>query len=342
MSGPDGRPPAAVIFGCAGAALTADEAALFRDADPLGFILFARNIENPDQVRRLTAALRACVGRDDAPVLIDQEGGRVQRLRPPHWRQYPAMRTLGDRADSDPDEAGELTFLVARLIADDLRALGIDVNCAPILDLPAPDGHEIIGDRAFGEDTVRIVRLGQAVCDGLLAGGVMPVIKHIPGHGRATADSHIELPRVDTAASVLEKTDFAPFRGLRDAPAGMTAHVVYTALDADRPASASSRVIGEVIRDGIGFDGFLLSDDVCMKALDGPLDGRVQAVLEAGCDAALHCDGAFADMAAIAASCPRLRPDSAARWETASARCGDSVSFDRDAAESRIAAVFGP
>jgi len=341
LSDADRNAPAAVVFGCAGTELSAQERDLFRNADPLGFILFARNIDSPDQVRRLTADLRASVGRADAIVMIDQEGGRVQRLRPPHWDDYPAMQKIGARAATDPDGATECVRLTYRLIADDLRALGIDVDCAPVLDLPAPDGHEIIGDRAFSDDPDIIARLGQACCDGLAAGGVMPVIKHIPGHGRATADSHLELPHVATEKSILEATDFAPFRALRHAPAGMTAHIVYDDLDARNPGSSSSIIVSEIIRDHIGFDGLLFSDDICMKALQGPYAARVTSVLDAGCDVALHCDGNFDDMVAISGTCPRMRPDSMVRLEAAMPSAADSQTIDRDAAKRRISAFLG-
>lgn len=320
--------------------LSAAERDLYRDANPLGFILFARNIDTPDQVRRLTAELRAAVGRPDAPIMIDQEGGRVQRLRPPHWTDYPAMAKFGGKAGADPAGAAECVELVYRLIADDLSALGIDVDCAPVLDLPAPDGHAIIGDRAFSDDPDIIALLGQACCDGLSAGGVMPVIKHIPGHGRATADSHLELPHVETGRDVLEATDFAPFRALSHAPAGMTAHIVYDDLDPENPGSSSRTVVEDVIRGHIGFDGLLFSDDVCMKALAGPLAARVTSVLDAGCDVALHCDGNFDDMVAIAAACPQMRAESVVRLTAARSSSADSQSIDRDAAERRISAFL--
>ena len=340
MSNADSRAPAAVVFGCAGETLSEGERDLFRDADPLGFILFARNIDTPDQVRRLTADLRGAVGRDDAIVMIDQEGGRVRRLRPRHWPDYPAMRPFGDKSVTDPDEAAACVALNYGLIAQDLTDLGIDVNCAPVLDLPSSDGHEIIGDRAFSDNPSIIARLGQAVCEGLTGGGVMPVIKHIPGHGRAVADSHLELPHVDTALDVLSATDFAPFAALSAAPAGMTAHIVYEAVDPDEPGSASRALVQDIIRGTIGFDGLLFSDDVCMKALSGPLDGRVNAVLAAGCDVALHCDGDFADMTKIAATCPPMRPDSMERLRAARPNGSDSHSMDREAAKRRISAFL--
>lgn len=332
--------PAAVVFGCSGLELSKDERELFRQTDPVGFILFARNISTPNQVRDLTSALRQAVGRKDVLVMIDQEGGRVQRLRPPHWPEYPPMRPFGERAVGDIEEAAACIKLNCRLIADDLTSLGIDVNCAPVLDLPAPDGHEIIGDRAFSDDPSVIARLGQAVCDGLMAGGVMPVIKHIPGHGRATADSHVKLPHVDTPLQILEHTDFEPFRALCHAPAGMTAHVVYTAIDAENPGSASPDVIESIIRKYIGFNGLLFSDDVCMKALAGPVDVRVTSVLQAGCDVALHCNGDIDEMKTISANCPGLREDSRDRLISAKSARNDSASIDREAIKCRISAFL--
>lgn len=340
MSNADRRAPAAVVFGCAGTTLSDEERALFQQSDPLGFILFARNIDTPEQVRGLTADLRKAVGREDAIIMIDQEGGRVRRLRPPHWPDYPAMEPFGTRAADDMDEAAACVALNYRLIADDLKALGIDVDCAPVLDLPAPDGHAIIGDRAFSDNPAVIARLGQAVCDGLTSGGVMPVIKHIPGHGRARADSHLELPHVDVSVETLNATDFAPFKALKDAPAGMTAHIVYDAIDAENPGSSSSMVVQDVIRGDIGFDGLLFSDDVCMKALSGPIDERVNAVLAAGCDVALHCDGNFEDMQTIAANCPPMRPDSVERLCRAIPGAADSPPVDREAAKRRISAFL--
>ena len=273
-------------------------------------------------------------------MLIDQEGGRVQRLRPPHWPEYPAMRPFGERAAMDAEEAADCVRLNYRLIASDLAALGINVDCAPVLDLPVAGSHDIIGNRAFSNDPAIVADLGRAVCDGLTQGGVVPVIKHIPGHGRAFADSHQELPRVDTPLEELRRTDFAPFGALADAAAGMTAHIVYSAIDPDRPGSASRKVVGEIIRSEIGFDGLLFSDDVCMKALSGPLDERVTSVLDAGCDLALHCDGAFDDMVAIAETCPRMRPDSLARLKFAMTSTDDSEDFDAEAAKRRISAFL--
>jgi len=340
LFGIDREAPSAIVFGCAGTELSAKEHDLFRQANPLGFILFGRNIETPDQVKRLTHALRESVRRSDAIVMIDQEGGSVQRLRPPHWLDYPAMQEIGNKAGANPVGAAECVKNVYRLIADDLSALGIDVDCAPVLDLPAPDGHEVIGDRAFSDDPDLIARLGRACCDGLSTGGVMPVIKHLPGHGRATADSHAELPHVATEGAELEATDFAPFRALRDAPAGMTAHIVYDALDPEKAGSSSQTIISDIIRGHIGFDGLLFSDDVCMRALKGSFPLRVKSVLDAGCDVALHCDAEFNEMQKIAETCPQMGLESIRRLNAARPSAADSVPIDRDAAKRQIFAFL--
>lgn len=293
--------------------LNADERALFRACRPLGFILFARNCVDPDQLRRLVTAMRSAADAPDAPVLIDQEGGRVARLGPPHWRKPPPARAFGLIAERDRAAAREAVVLNARLIGRELAGLGITVDCTPVLDVPAPDGHDIIGDRAFGTDTGLVAELGRASCDGLLAEGVIPVIKHVPGHGRARADSHMELPSVDAPLADLRRIDFSPFRALADEPWAMTAHVLYRAIDRDRCASVSPRVIGDVIRGEIGFDGLLLSDDLNMQALSGTLAERAQAVLAAGCDVALHCSGVFDEMAAVAEAVPALSAAALAR-----------------------------
>ncbi len=295
-----------MIFGCAGSRLSDAEARLFAAADPAGFILFERNCQTPDQVRDLVAALRDCVGRPQAPVLIDQEGGRVTRLKPPHWRAPPAARRLGALAQRDPELGREAAWTAARLIAADLYALGITVDCAPVLDVPAPGAHGIIGERAFGPSPDAVAELGRAFCEGLLAGGVMPVIKHIPGHGRATADSHTELPVVEAPKEALEEVDFAPFRALNDMPWAMTAHVLYRALDPERPATTSPAVIAEVIRGRIGFEGVLVSDDLSMQPLRGTPGERAAAALAAGCDLVLHCNGSRAEMEELAAAAPPL------------------------------------
>ena len=339
MSG--GKPsPAAVVYGCSGLSLTADEEALFRDCKPAGYILFARNIDTPEQVRRLTDRFREISDNNDILVMIDQEGGRVQRLRPPHWSTYPPMRLFGKYGKHDVAEAAACVELNFRLIAHELAPLGINVDCAPVLDVPVYDSHEIIGDRAFSNDPSLVTILGQAVCGGLLQGGVVPVIKHIPGHGRALVDSHEGVPRVKTPLDTLRNTDFKPFVGLSNAPAGMTAHIIYSAVDSERPGSVSPILIQQTIRDEIGFDGLLFSDDVCMKGLSGPHQERVNSVLAAGCDLALHCDGNFRNMVAVAENCPPIRADSLARLNSASKRLNDSEDFDVNAAKWRISAFL--
>ena len=332
------REPRAAIFGCAGLTLSAAERDFFRAVNPLGFILFQRNCADPDQVRALVAALRDCVGTDDAPVLIDQEGGRVARLKPPYWRNYPAAATLA----AVPREA---TFLAARLIANDLSALGVTVDCAPVLDLAVAGADPIIGDRAYGAVPAAVADFGRAACEGLLAGGVLPVIKHIPGHGRATVDSHKAPPVVTAAASELVESDFAPFRALHDMPWAMTAHIVYQALDPDRPATLSRRLIDETIRSSIGFDGVLISDDLSMAALPGTLAERAKGALEAGCDVVLHCNGDTVEMTAIAGSIGPLTPAAHRRLARGEARrrAADqgAVAFDRTAAAARLDALLG-
>src|SRR5260221_8666174 len=284
--------PRAMILGCAGAALAPEERDFFRAVDPLGFILFQRNCLDPAQVRGLVDALRASVGRADAPVLIDQEGGRVARLRPPHWRTYPSAARIAALGDAAADTARD----VAGLIADDLSRLGITVDCLRVLALPMPGADAIIGDRAYGTAPERVAALGRAVCEGLLAGGILPVVKHIPGHGRATVDSHLACPVVAAARDELTAHDFAPFRALNDMNWAMTAHIVYTAIDAVRPATLSPVVIAEVIRGAIGFDGVLVSDDLSMQALGGGLGERASGALAAGCDVVLHCNGRLDEM----------------------------------------------
>ncbi len=331
----------AVIFGVCGPDLSDDERRFFADADPLGFILFSRNCVSPDQVRALVCDLREAVGRAGAPVLIDQEGGRVARLGPPHWRAAPAAARFAEIAGADPSQAAEAAWLNARLLAAELADLGIDVDCAPVLDIPQPGAHKVIGDRAFGGIPEQVARLGRATCEGLLAGGVLPVIKHLPGHGRATADSHIDLPVVDAAREELAKVDFAPFRALNTMPWAMTAHVVYTALDPTAPATTSSVVIEQVIRGAIGFDGVLISDDLCMKALEGSPDRRAKAALTAGCDIALHCNGELAEMEAVAAACPPLSSAARARLSRAEATRLRPEPFDVGAALERMDAMLG-
>ena len=306
---------AGAIFGLAGPDLGQGEAAFFRDADPWGFILFSRNIVDPGQLARLTARLREAVGRD-APILVDQEGGRVQRLGPPHWRSWRDVAALFDGADEG--RALEAARLRYRIIADELAHVGIDVNCAPLLDVRAPEGHEIIGTRALGQAAEDVARRGRAVCEGLLGGGVLPVVKHIPGHGRAMVDSHLDLPRVATGLADLDRIDFAPFRALADQALGMTAHVIYEAIDPERCATLSPEVV-RVIRRDIGFGGLLMTDDLSMRALSGPLGARARQALTAGCDVVLHCNGEMAEMTAIAAAVPALAGAAAERAARAEA-----------------------
>lgn len=300
----------AVIYGMAGETLTAEEKQFFAAENPFGFILFARNCANPSQIRALTAELRAVVGRDNLFILIDQEGGRVARLRPPHWRAAPAAGCFAELAKTNPAQAEHLTYANARLLADELRDLGITVNCAPMADVRFEGYHKIVGDRAFGDTPEKIVPLARAMARGLTDGGVFPVLKHIPGHGRAKVDSHESLPIVTESLEILAKTDFAPFQQLAYIPFGMTAHIVYTALDAENPATLSPVVI-EYIRREIGFSGLLMSDDLSMKALKGGLGELAQQTLAAGCDLVLHCNGNMGEMKTIAPHVTTLPPERA-------------------------------
>ena len=332
-----GHEPLAVIFGCAGPRLNAEEQAFFRATGPVGFILFQRNCETPDQVRELTATLRDAAGKPASPVLIDQEGGRVARLQPPHWRRYPSAARI---AALGGELAQEAAFLSARLIADDLATLGISVDCLPVLDLPVAGADPVIGDRAYGSEPTVVARLGRAAAEGLLAGGVLPVIKHIPGHGRASVDSHFKLPKVAASLPTLERTDFAPFRALKDMPWAMTAHVLYEAIDPNHPATLSARVIDTVIRASIGFDGVLLSDDLSMAALPGRLAERAPGAIAAGCDVVLHCNGTLAEMTEIAAAVGPLSPPARARVEKGEALRQRIEPFNRAQAERRFAALL--
>lgn len=334
-------PVHALIVGCAGHVLTPDEIALFRDLDPWGLILFRRNCDNPDQIRRLTETFRAIGGRADAPVLVDQEGGRVQRLGPPHWPKYPAGRAFSRIAANDPLVGREMARLGARLIANDLRSVGITVDCLPVLDVPVPGSHSIIGDRAYGEEADMVAAFGRAAAEGLLAGGVLPVIKHIPGHGRAAADSHDALPVVDADRDSLEATDFKPFRTLTDMPLAMTAHVVYAAVDPRRPATTSRKVMREVIRGSIGYDGLVMTDDLSMNALAGTLAERTRGSFRAGCDMALHCNGRIPEMLAVAAETPVLAGKARRRAEAALGRIRhEPEPLDMAAARARFFEVL--
>jgi len=327
-----GHEPLAVIFGCAGLRLTTEEHAFFRATCPLGFILFQRNCETPDQVRELTATLRDAAGKPAAPILIDQEGGRVARLQPPHWRRYPSaarIAALGELAQ-------EAAFLSARLIADDLATLSISVDCLPVLDLPVAGADPVIGDRAYGSEPTVVARLGRAAAEGLLAGGVLPVIKHIPGHGRAGVDSHFQLPKVAASLPTMERTDFAPFRALKDMPWAMTAHVLYEAIDPNRPATLSARVIDTVIRASIGFDGVLISDDLSMQALGGSIGARARDALAAGCDIVLHCNGDLDEMKQVAAAATSVTANAKRRLERGETLRVRSEPLDRRVSELRL------
>jgi beta-N-acetylhexosaminidase len=326
----------AFISGCRGLAFDAEEREFFREADPWGLILFKRNVESRAQLLALTSEFRALVGRADAPVLIDQEGGRVQRMGPPHWRAFPAAQRF--LAELRRDRACEAARLTARLIAHDLREVGITVNCAPVLDVADERTHAVIGTRAYAQAPGDVALLGRAIIDGLIVGGVLPVIKHIPGHGRARADSHLELPVVEASHAELAARDFAPFRALKDAPAAMSAHIVYTALDKSAPATTSRPIVSDIIRGEIGFQGLLISDDLSMKALKGGFAERTRDVFAAGLDIALHCNGDLDESRAVAEATPELARDALIRAESALSRIARRPEpFDPEAGWAKLA-----
>lgn len=332
--------PKAVIFGCAGTVLTDAERRFFAHAQPLGFILFQRNCETPEQLRALVADMRATLGRDDAPVLIDQEGGRVARLRPPHWRASPSAGSIGDLTARDWIGGIEAARLNAMLIAAELHDAGITINCGPVLDLPIPGASNAIGDRAFGGSAAVAGALGGAVCGGLLAGGVLPVIKHMPGLGRAMIDSHHQLPVIDEPLDVLRENDLAPFQQLRESPWGMTAHMVCSAID-DKPATQSKAVIERLIRGDIGFEGVLFSDDLSMAALTGNLGERAALSLDAGCDVVEHCNGMLEEMQTVAAAVGPLSDGAQTRIIAAEARRETAPeAVDRAALEARLSELL--
>ena len=335
-------PPKAAVFGCAGTEVSGAERTFYRAADPLGFILFRRNCEDPTQVKRLVADLRGSVSRADAPVLIDQEGGRVVRLGPPHWRKPPAPAVFGALYELDPVGACAAAHLNARLMAHDLAALGIDIDCVPVLDVAVPGMSEVVGDRALSGDIEAVAALGRAVCEGMLAGGVLPVIKHLPGHGRARVDSHKALPEVDAELDELEALDFAPFRALCDMPLGISAHVCYRALDAQHPGTLSAEVITHAIRGAIGFEGLLFTDDLSMGALEGTVGQRAARAIAAGCDIALHCNGEMAEMEDVAASTGPMTNAAAARWARAGKMRGEPErDFDAVAGLNELERLLG-
>jgi len=315
----------AAIYGLEGFALTNDERAFFRDGEPAGFILFRRNCENPEQLLRLTDSLREICGRDDTPIVIDQEGGRVARMRPPVWPAFPAAEKFANLYQAAPSSAIEAVRSNARALALMLRSAGINVNALPLLDVRQEGATDIIGDRALGSEPMQVAALGRAVLDGMASAGVVGIIKHMPGHGRALVDSHKELPVVTARADELE-VDLEPFERLATAPMGMTAHVVYTAWDEKRPASLSPVVIQQIIRERIGFDGFLMSDDLGMEALTGDFGRRASDAVRAGCDVALHCSGKMDEMIAVASAVPALSPEGHERLTRAMA--GTRIDFE--------------
>ena len=332
----------AFISGCAGLSLRSDEIGFFKDHQPWGLILFGRNIDTPDQVRALTASFREAVGRQDAPVLVDQEGGRVQRLKQPNWRKYPPGKFYGDLFLEDADAALRAAWLGARLIGADLLDVGITVDCLPCLDIRFAETVEAIGDRAFSDDSEIVTALGLAMVEGALAAGILPVIKHIPGHGRACVDSHLELPRVEADESSLENVDFLPFKALSHVSLGMTAHIVYSSIDAHSAGTQSEKIIQEVIRTRIGFEGCLMSDDMSMHALGGDFDDRSRKILAAGCDIVLHCNGDMSEMQAVARVVPELAGKARGRCETAlSQRRDPDPGFDPQAAWNEFQTLTG-
>ena len=338
-------PARAFITGLAGLTLSANERAFLREARPWGLIIFKRNVSTPEQVTELVGSFQETVGRS-APVLVDQEGGRVQRLGPPHWPAYPPGARYGALYDRDRAAGLAAARLAGHLLAADLRPLGIDVDCLPLADVPVPGSDNIIGDRAYGETPDKVAAVARAIAEGLLTGGVLPVVKHLPGHGRARVDSHHRLPVVDTDRATLESTDFAAFKPLADLPLGMTAHVVFSAIDPVAPATTSVTMVREVIRGFIGFRGLLMSDDISMGALSGSVAERGRAALAAGCDIVLHCNGDFTEMQEVAGSVPELAGEPLKRADAALARRGAPEGFDvphaRDLFARMMSAVEPP
>ncbi len=326
----------AFITGVSGTTLTADERAFLRAERPWGGILFKRNIDNPAQVAALVSEFRDAVGRADAPVLIDQEGGRVQRLGPPHWPVYPSGSVFSTLYDIEPELGLRAAWLSSRLMAADLAELGIDVDCLPLADVPVAGADAVIGNRAYGHTPAKVAAIARAVTDGLADGGVLPVLKHIPGHGRATADLHHKLPVVETELVELEATDFAAFQPLSDLAMAMTAHVVFKSLDAAQPATTSPKIIAEVIRGTIGFQGLLMSDDVSMNALSGTIAERTRAIVAAGCDVVLHCNGKLEEMLAVASETPVLAAEALDRANAALAQRRAAQPLDRELARLEL------
>jgi beta-N-acetylhexosaminidase len=331
----------AFITGIAGTELGAAEREFIAAAQPWGFILFKRNIDNPAQVTALNSELRSIVGDPETPILIDQEGGRVQRFGPPNWPVYPPGAAFGQLYDIDSAFGLAAARLSARLIADDLARTGVSVDCLPVADVPVAGADAVIGDRAYGTEPAKVAAIARAVADGLEQGGILPVLKHIPGHGRATADTHFALPVVDTPEDELNRTDFAAFRSLADLPMAMTAHVVFSAVDAAHPATTSATMIERVIRGLIGFQGLLMSDDVSMNALAGSIAERTRAIFAAGCDVVLHCNGKLDEMSRVAAETPELSGAAMERARRALAARRNPLAFDRAAARAELDALIG-
>jgi beta-N-acetylhexosaminidase len=332
----------AFITGLSGTALSGAERDFIRAERPWGFILFRRNIETPAQVAALTAEVRNVLGQADVPVLVDQEGGRVQRFRPPNWPLYPAGALFGQLYNIDPASGLAAARLSARLIADDLAQVGVTVDCLPLADVPVPGANDVIGDRAYGEEPNKVAAIARAVTEGLEQGGILPILKHIPGHGRAMADSHLSLPVVDSPRNELERIDFAAFRPLADLPMAMTAHVVFSAIDPALPVTTSATMIERVIRGWIGFHGLLMSDDVGMNALAGSIAERTRALLAAGCDMALHCSGVLEEMQQVAREAPELSGKALERARAALAsRKAPAKPFDRVGARRELDGLIG-
>lgn len=321
------------IAGCSGVELSAEEKSFFCAEKPVGLILFHRNCRDKDQVRALVDSYKDAIGTESAFVLIDQEGGRVARLKPPVWRAYPSARRFGTLYKQDRAKAIEAVSLITRVMAGELFELGINVDCLPVLDLPVAGADDIIGDRAYATTAEPVIELARSVCNALLASGVLPVAKHVPGHGRANADSHKSLPVINCERDILENSDFVPFRALNEVPLAMTAHVLMPALDPDEPASTSHCIISDVIRGELGFDGVLMCDDLSMQALDGSLEERTERVLAAGCDLALHCNGDIKEMHSVSQSCDMLAGSAERRVNAAFSKLCKPEDFDEDYAD---------
>lgn len=326
--------PLSCILGLSGLRLKKSESVFLRDANPWGVILFGRNVDTPDQLRKLTGDIRDAMGRNTL-IFVDQEGGRVQRMKAPHWRAFPSGETYASIYRKDSAKGLRAGYLGHRLIADDLRAVGITADCAPVLDLPQPDADPIISDRALGNSVEDIIDMAHAAMAGLMAGGVAPVVKHIPGHGRATVDSHKALPKIDTELDVLDASDFVPFRKLNDAPMAMTAHAVYS-QSSKSAVTVSKKSLTDIIRKTIGFDGLLMSDDLDMKALAGDLTRKTERALAAGCDIALQCSGVLTDSVQVAKGSARLSSDGLRRALVADYCTDHMTGFDRESAEAEF------